>query len=56
MNYYNFVFIDDKKCRIWDAVSGEVAMVLPLSSPGRNILWNVNDPNKVISYLDIIFP
>lgn len=39
---------DDKKCRIWDVETGEVAMVIPLSSPGRNVLWNVNDPTKLI--------
>jgi len=39
---------DDKKCRMWDVETGEVAMVIPLSSPGRNVLWNINDPTKLV--------
>ena len=37
---------------MWEVETGEVAMVIPLSSPGRNVLWNVNDPTKVKYVVD----
>ncbi|XP_057314259.1 nucleoporin Nup37-like [Hydractinia symbiolongicarpus] len=39
---------DDKKCRIWNVDSCEEEMCIPLTSAGKSVKWNPNDPTKLL--------